>query len=51
MAFFLLVAELDFARNGGIVDFCVDRPRYGYVLRGCNEFGLQVLGKFVKVIR
>ena len=44
MAFFLFVAELDFARNDRIVDLCVGCARNGYVVRGHNELGLQVLG-------
>ena len=51
MAFFLFVAEFDFGRNGCIVDFCIDSLGDGYVVRGLDEWNLQVLGKFVVLIR
>ena len=47
MAFFLFVAEFDFGRNGCIVDFCIDRSRNGYVVRGRDERIVQVLGKYL----
>ena len=47
MAFFLLVAEFDFGRNGCIAYLRVDRVGNGYVVRGRNERNLQTLGKFV----
>ena len=47
MAFFLFVAEFDFGRNGCIVNFCIDRSRNGYVIRGFDEWHLQAFGKFV----
>ena len=47
MAFFRIVAELDFGRDGCIVDFCIDSLGDGYVIRGLDGCNLQVLGKFV----
>jgi hypothetical protein len=44
VAFFLIVAELGFARDDSIVDFCVDRSRNGYVIRGLDGRNLQALG-------
>ena len=44
MAFFLFVAELDFARDDRIVDLRVGCARNGHVFRGRYELDLQVLG-------
>ena len=44
MAFFLFVAEFDFGRNGCIVNFRFDSVGDGYVVRGLDGRGLQVLG-------